>query len=71
MISPYGNTYDKEAIVSWLNTKNQCPLTKKPLSLRDLRLNKNALFLIKYLALKEKYNKDHPLDTIKNNEILF
>ena len=46
VITPYGTTYDKDAIISWLKTNETCPLTKKPLNRKMLIPNyalKNAI----------------------------
>eukprot|EP00744_Colponema_vietnamica_P005242 GILI01007699.1.p1 GENE.GILI01007699.1~~GILI01007699.1.p1 ORF type:complete len:506 (-),score=153.71 GILI01007699.1:236-1753(-) len=39
--SPYGHTYEKDAIEQWIATKGQvCPITGKPLKVSDLQPNK-------------------------------
>ena len=46
VITPYGTTYDKDAILGWLKTNETCPLTKKPLNRKMLIPNyalKNAI----------------------------
>ena len=47
VITPYGTTYDKDAIISWLKTNETCPLTKKP-------LNRKMLTYLKTKRRKEK-----------------
>lgn len=41
MITPYGNTFENAAIVKYLETSNECPLTRKVLSVEDLTPNRN------------------------------
>jgi len=34
--TPYGHTFEREAIVEWIQETNQCPLTRQPLSVDKL-----------------------------------
>ncbi len=68
-ISPLGYSYEKDVIYTWLNKKSECPYTKQELNIKDLRFNKNLFDLINFILLKERYNKKHPEDKIKFEEI--
>jgi hypothetical protein len=74
LISPYGFTNEKEAILLWLSKNNICPMTKQRLSSKDLRLNVNVYNSIHFLLLMQRYNKSLPgsnaLDEIKIKELL-
>jgi hypothetical protein len=70
MIGPYGFTNEREAILTWLRKKKECPMTKQKLYISNLRFNKNVYNLIHYLVLKEEYNKKHVLTKITDEEIL-
>ena len=34
--TPYGHTFERKAIVEWVQETNQCPLTRQPLSVDAL-----------------------------------
>jgi hypothetical protein len=70
MISKYGHTYESNAITTWLGQKQICPITKYNLTSEDLVLNKNLFYFIKYLILKQRYNKDNEIDPISDEELL-
>jgi hypothetical protein len=70
MISRHGHTYESIAIKTWLGQKQICPITKNPLYIEDLVINKNLFLFIKYLILKKRYNATNPLDPIKDEELV-
>jgi U-box domain len=39
MISKYGHTFEKNAILAWLKKESTCPLSRQPLSTKCLRPN--------------------------------
>jgi len=39
--SPNGDTYERSEIIKWINSKNTCPITRKPLHIKDLVPNKS------------------------------
>lgn len=45
VVTPYGHTFEKNAIILWLNSNNTCPLTKKSLLKDQLQTN----FVVKQL----------------------
>lgn len=63
-----GFTFEKETILEWLKTKNECPLTKNTMSVKDLRLNKNAIMFIEYLIYKERFNNKNKNNNLKIKE---
>ena len=65
----YGFTFESEAINQWLNSNGTCPMSRKPMSKMDLIPNKNLQNAIKFLVLKEKYNKTNKENKILENEI--
>ena len=69
LISPYGITIENENIVRALKNNPLCPFTMQPLSINDMRVNINLILLMKFLINREKYNKEHPEDEIKIEEI--
>lgn len=69
VIDTFGYTYEKDTILNWLDKKSECPFTKQTLHKKDLRVNRSALDLVKFLVLKEKYNKINMDDQIKFEEI--
>ena len=69
LISPYGITIENENIVRALKNNPLCPFTMQPLSINDMRVNINLILLMKFLINREKYNKEHPEDQIKIEEI--
>jgi hypothetical protein len=69
LISPHGITIENENIVRALKNHPLCPFTNQPLSLNDMRVNINIILLMKFLINREKYNKEHPEDEIKIEEI--
>jgi hypothetical protein len=68
VINPNGFTFEKDTILEWLKTKQECPMTKNKLTKKDLRLNKNALNYIQYLVYKERYNSKCKSESDKINE---
>ena len=39
VISKYGQSYERESILRWLSTHSDCPMTRQPLSLKNLITN--------------------------------
>lgn len=73
------STYEKSAIVEWLQYKNVSPITKQPMTLNDLKVNANIRYLCdKYHAGElgnKKVKKNNPLISsndinLKNNNII-
>jgi len=64
--TPYGHTFQRSAILDWLKKHQNCPITKKPLTEKDLVVNyalRDAVFHLinKHKDLKPKENEtDRP-----------
>ena len=56
LISPYGHSFEKKAIVDWLQQKKECPYTKQPLYIKDLRKNKNLKSAIEFFQTYSNNN---------------
>jgi STIP1 family protein 1 len=54
--TPDGITYDRKAIIKWLETRNYCPKTNKKLELKDLRPNYALKEAIHSMILKGGYS---------------
>lgn len=52
-IDIYGDTYDKNAIFRWLETKQESPLSRRPLNKADLRINRSLKETIEDLLSKK------------------
>lgn len=52
VIDREGNTYEKKAILEWLETNNISPLTRNPLTSEDLQPNRAYLEIIELLTQK-------------------
>lgn len=37
VVTPYGHCFDRSAIESWLRREETCPITRQPLSVKDLK----------------------------------
>ena len=48
VMTRWGNSFEREAILQWLSSHGQCPLTRNPMSLKDIIVNK---------VLREKINQ--------------
>jgi len=46
MMTIHGHNFEREAIIAWISMGNTCPLTRKPLCMRQLVSNKNLQFQI-------------------------
>lgn len=58
--TPYGNSFDRKSIEDWLNKKNTCPLSRKPLSQKDLIPNYSLKQSIEwYVSDRKKKTTDH------------
>ena len=54
--TPDGITYERKAIIKWLETKDYCPKTNKKLFLKDLRPNYALKEAIHSMILKGGYS---------------
>ena len=60
--TPYGDTFDKKHLLLWLKQDNLCPLSRRPIHIKDLIQNKALNDVIIY------YRKLNLLPENKNNE---
>lgn len=70
LINQYGFSIEKNSHLRWVEEKQKCPFTSQPVEINDLRFNKNLFMFIKFLILKERYNKVHPDNEITYKDIL-
>lgn len=56
VMSKYGNSYERSAILQWVARRNSCPLTRRPLHLSDIVTNHHLRSQIR------KFQKDNNLD---------
>ena len=63
--SPYGHNFEKETIEEWIKTQGSvCPITGKPLSLSDLKPNKQLQGEIMQEAIRETMKHQTQEDTV-------
>eukprot|EP01121_Diplochlamys_sp_Union-15-3_P012641 TRINITY_DN3819_c0_g1_i1.p1 TRINITY_DN3819_c0_g1~~TRINITY_DN3819_c0_g1_i1.p1 ORF type:complete len:451 (+),score=71.88 TRINITY_DN3819_c0_g1_i1:27-1379(+) len=58
VVTPYGHSYSEKSIKEWLQSRSFCPLTQKPLSMRDLFPN----FVVRQVVIEYLKKKEHPQD---------
>jgi hypothetical protein len=46
VITPYGDSFERYAIIDWLRTNDTCPLTRRPLKVSQLMENKSLKLVI-------------------------
>lgn len=66
VIDKFGHSYEKSYIIQWVNDRQKSPLANEPITLNDLRLNKNVADLVKFLVLRHRFNLK---DENRNNRI--
>ena len=69
VITKYGHTLELNTLIRHFENNDNCPITRNPLKLNDIRLNFNVYNIIKFMVLKYRYNKTHPENIIKNEEL--
>jgi hypothetical protein len=47
MVTRYGHTFERHAILHWLEQHHECPLTRSPLSLNDIIIDRSLLSKIR------------------------
>lgn len=58
VISKYGNTFERKDIVNWLKMKSECPLTRQPLTIYDIRDNNNLRYAMEFFIEFGRQNRD-------------
>lgn len=58
VISKYGNTFERKEIVNWLKMKSECPLTRQPLTIYDIRDNNNLRYAMEFFIEFGRQNRD-------------
>lgn len=58
VISKYGNTFERKEIVNWLKMKNECPLTRQPLTIYDIRDNNNLRYAMEFFIEFGRQNRN-------------
>ena len=69
VITKYGHTLELNTLIRHFENNDNCPITRNPLKYNDIRLNINVYNMIKFMVLKYRYNKNHPQNIIKNEEL--
>ena len=63
VIVPGGHSYERASILKWLQVKEICPLTRKPLSVDDLTPNRALKYLID--EIRGKITEEHMINTAR------
>ena len=63
-----GQTYEREAIVRWLNQKNTSPLTNLPMTIHDLKVNAAIKYLVDQYHAGNLSGLSKKINTDNNND---
>ena len=59
VITPYKHCFDRESIEAWLRRNGTCPITRQPLSVKDLKpCAPMRLAVEQFIRLREELKKD-------------
>ena len=63
--SPYGHTFEKETIEQWIRQQGSiCPITGKPLSLSDLKVNRELQNKIMHAVVAQTMQQENQEDAV-------